>query len=87
MKQEMQPLASHQESVLLSSDETLRDEGEVANSEETNLKEDKILESNGIGQQGDEASGEDKILGPEDSSFDGTDATENIASQSHLRQI
>ncbi|CAN7089801.1 unnamed protein product [Brassica rapa subsp. narinosa] len=83
VKQEMQPLTSHQESVILSSDETPSDEGKVANSEETNLKEDKILESNGIGQQG----GEDKILGTEDSSFvvvisDGTDATENITSQS-----
>nr|VDD28342.1 unnamed protein product [Brassica oleracea] len=71
-----------QESVLLSSHDTPSDEGKVANSEETNLKEDKSLESDGIGQQGDEASGEDKILGTEDSSFDGTDATENISSQS-----
>ncbi|RID43751.1 hypothetical protein BRARA_I00595 [Brassica rapa] len=78
VKQEMQPLTSHQESVILSSDETPSDEGKVANSEETNFKEDEILESNGIGQQG----GEDKILGAEDSSFDGTDATENITSQS-----
>ncbi|KAF3567548.1 hypothetical protein DY000_02011395 [Brassica cretica] len=71
-----------QESVLLSSHDTPSDEGKVANSEETNLKEDKSLESDGIDQQGDEASGEDKILGTEDSSFDGTDATENISSQS-----
>ena len=67
-----------QESVLLSSDDTPSDEGKVSNSEETNLS----LESDGIGQQGDEASGEDKILGTEDSSLDGTDATENISSQS-----
>lgn len=65
IKQEMQPLTSQQESVLLSSDEIPSDEVKVAISDENNLKdEDKSIENNDIGQQGDE-----------------TDATENITSQ------
>ncbi|KAJ0248670.1 GPI-anchored adhesin-like protein [Hirschfeldia incana] len=83
----MQPLTSQQESVLISSDETPSDEAKVDNSEENYLKEEvKSIESNDVGQQGDEASGEDKILGTEDSSVDGivsdgADATETISSE------
>ncbi|KAG2242941.1 hypothetical protein Bca52824_095219 [Brassica carinata] len=87
LKPEMQSLTSQQESVLISSDETPNDETKVANREESSLKDEvKSIENNDIGQQGDEASGEDKILGTEDSSFDGiisdgTDATEIITSE------
>ncbi|KAJ4900435.1 hypothetical protein Rs2_14386 [Raphanus sativus] len=88
LKPEMQPLTSSQhESVLISSDETPSDEAKVANSEENNLQgEVESIENNDVVQQGDEASGEDNILGTEDSSFDGivsdgTDATENITSE------
>ncbi|KAF2532022.1 hypothetical protein F2Q70_00032441 [Brassica cretica] len=87
LKPEMQPSTSQQESVLISSDETPSDEAKVADSEETSLKDEvESIENSDIGQQGDEASGEDKLLGTEDSSFDGivsdgTDATENITSE------
>ena len=79
----MQPLTSQQESVLISPS----DEAKVADSEENSLKDEvESIENSDIGQQGDEASGEDKLLGTEDSSFDGivsdgTDATENITSE------
>ncbi|KAL1226202.1 hypothetical protein V5N11_010044 [Cardamine amara subsp. amara] len=84
LKQEMQPLASQQESILLSSDGTPNDETKIANSEENNLKdEDRSIENNDIVQQGDEGSGEGILLAKEMSSFDGvmsdeTDATERI---------
>ncbi|KAF8049584.1 hypothetical protein N665_2173s0001 [Sinapis alba] len=84
LKPEMQPLTSQQESLLITSDEAPSGEAK----EENNLKDEvKSIENNDIGQQqGDEASGEDKILSTEDSSFDGivsdgTDATENITSE------
>ncbi|KAF8053470.1 hypothetical protein N665_1411s0004 [Sinapis alba] len=84
LKPEMQPSTSQQESLLITSDEAPSGEAK----EENNLKDEvKSIENNDIGQQqGDEASGEDKILGTEDSSFDGivsdgTDATENISSE------
>ncbi|CAA7023396.1 unnamed protein product [Microthlaspi erraticum] len=74
LKQEMQPLTSQQESVLLSSDETPNDEVKVANSEETSLKDDdKSIENSDVGQLGEDT---------ENSSFDdGADGTENITSQ------
>lgn len=83
-KQEMHSLTSQQESMLQSSDETSTDEIKVANSEENNLKdEDRSIENNDIDQQGDEASGGDKLLGKETSSnggvmLDETDTTESI---------
>uniref|UniRef100_A0A1J3EJS5 SLH domain-containing protein n=1 Tax=Noccaea caerulescens TaxID=107243 RepID=A0A1J3EJS5_NOCCA len=83
LKQEMQPLTSQQENVLISSDEPPSEEVKLVKSEETNLKdEDKSIENSDIGQLG----GEDKVLGTENSSFDdvitdGTDGTEHITSQ------
>ncbi|KAG7603255.1 putative S-layer domain-containing protein [Arabidopsis thaliana] len=83
-KQEMHSLTSQQESMIQSSDEISSDEIKVANSEESNLKdEDKSIESNDVAQKSDEGSGEDKLLGKETSSFDGVmtdeaDATESI---------
>lgn len=80
----MHPLTSQQESMLQSSDETSTDEIKVANSEENNLKnEGRSIENNDIDQQGDEASGEDKLLGTETSPnggvmLDETDTTESI---------
>uniref|UniRef100_A0A1J3I7Y4 SLH domain-containing protein n=1 Tax=Noccaea caerulescens TaxID=107243 RepID=A0A1J3I7Y4_NOCCA len=83
LKQEMQPLTSQQENVLISSDEPPSEEVKLVKSEETNLKdEDKSIENSDIGQLG----GEDKVLGTENSSYDdvitdGTDGTEHITSQ------
>ncbi|XP_010454672.1 PREDICTED: uncharacterized protein LOC104736400 isoform X1 [Camelina sativa] len=83
-KQEMHSLTSHQESMIQSSDEISSDEIKLDNSEENSLKDEgKGVENNDIAQQGDEGSGEDKLLGKETSPFDGvmpdeTDATERI---------
>ncbi|CAN8252137.1 unnamed protein product [Cochlearia groenlandica] len=87
LKQEMQPLTSQQESVFLSADETTSDEVKVDSSEENNLKnEDKSIDNNDIGQEGDKVAGEEKIFGTGDSSFDGivsdgTDGNGNITSE------
>ncbi|XP_023636812.1 uncharacterized protein LOC17882543 isoform X2 [Capsella rubella] len=80
----MHSLTSQQESMIQSSDEISSDEIKVDNSEENTLKdEDRSIENNDIAQQGDEGSGEDKLLGKETSSVDSvmpdeTEATESI---------
>ncbi|XP_010493515.1 PREDICTED: uncharacterized protein LOC104770758 isoform X1 [Camelina sativa] len=83
-KQEMHSLTSQQESMIQSSDEISSDEIKVDNSEENSLKDEgKGVEKNDTAQQGDEGSGEDKLLGKGTSPFDGdmpdeTDATERM---------
>lgn len=68
--------------MLQSSDEISSDEIKVDNNEENSLKDEgRSIENNDIAQQGDEGSGEDKLLGKETSSLDGVMPDETDASE------